>query len=141
MHCIHRSVTFPAQRCFFQESCPKTGSDQRQSLPMPREHPPPPVDEHTLDKGLSPGTSEEEVTAPWADTSPQLEGLERGCRIHTDAISLAPTAVGNSTGYFLLSADSRNIGRLRGLAPFPPLEQAGRRRLLGQRALTRETGL
>lgn len=87
----------------------------------------------------APGTSEEEVTAPWADTS-QLEGLERGCNIHTDAISLAPTAVGNSAGYFLLSADSRNIGRLRGLAPFPPLEQAGRCRLLGQKALTGEPG-
>ena len=106
---------------------------------MPREHPP--VAERTLDKALSPGTSEEEVTAPWADTSPQPEGLERGCRIHTDAISLAPTAVGNSAGYFLLSADRRNIGRLRGLAPFPPLEQAGHCRLLGQRALTKETGL
>lgn len=88
----------------------------------------------------APGTSEEEVTAPWADTS-QLEGLERGCNIHTDVISLAPTAVGNSAGYFLLSADSRNTGRLRGLAPFPPLEQAGRCRLLGQRALTGEPGL
>lgn len=89
----------------------------------------------------APRTSEEEVTAPWADTSPQFEGLERGCSIHTDAISLAPAAVRNSAGYFLLSADNRNIGRLRGLAPFPPLEQAGGCRLLGQRALTGETGL
>lgn len=38
MHYLHRHVTFTAQRCFFQELCPKTGSDQGLSPPMPREH-------------------------------------------------------------------------------------------------------
>ena len=47
---------------------------------------------------VTPGTREEQVTALWADTSLQPEGLEGVCSVQTDAIPLAPTAVGNITG-------------------------------------------
>lgn len=41
---------------------------------------------------------EKEVTALEADTHPQPEGLEGVCRVQTDAISSAPTAVGSLIG-------------------------------------------
>lgn len=73
---------------------------------------------------VAPAVKEKEVTALWADTFPQPKGLEGVCSIQTDAISLAPTAMGNITGYFLRSTDSKEHQQGQRSGPFPTA-QAG----------------
>lgn len=85
---------------------------------------------------MAPAAREKEVTTLWADTSLLPEGLERVCGVQTDAISLAPTAVGNITGYFLLPADSKEHQQARSPGTLPTA-RAGLP-LLGQGSLTEE---